>query len=120
MRRLARALAIVLVGALASTATFAASNKSLVEEGKKIFTTKKLGNCTACHSVNGLNVNSSGTLGPKLVGLKYVDEKTLYDMVYDIYATQGIKVTAMPPFGRNGWLSDEQIKAVVAFLKTIE
>ena len=92
----------------------------LVEYGDKVFNTKKLGNCLACHDVNGKKINSPGSLGPKLSGLKYWDEKTLYDTVYDIYKSRGIKNSAMPPFGTNGWLSDKQITAVVAYLKTID
>ena len=98
---------------------FASSNADLVKEGEKIFNTKKLGNCLACHDVNGKKINGPGDLGPKLTGLKNWDEKTLYDTVYDIYKARGIKVTAMPAFGTSGWLSDHQIKAVVAYLKTI-
>jgi len=95
------------------------AQSDLVKEGRKIFVTKKLGNCLACHDVNGDKIDNPGSLGPKLSGLKYWDEKMLYDTVYDIYKARGTKISAMPPFGTNGWLSDEQIKAVVAYLKTI-
>jgi sulfur-oxidizing protein SoxX len=37
-----------------------------------------------------------------------------------IYAARGIKTSAMPAFGATGWLSDSEIKAVVAYLKTIK
>jgi len=94
--------------------------KDLVKEGEKIFNTKKLGNCLACHDVNGKKIDNPGSLGPKLTGLKYYPDDYLYNAVYDIYKAKGIKDTAMPAFGRSGWLTDEQIKAVVAYLKTIE
>ena len=92
----------------------------LVKEGEKVFNTKKLGNCLACHDVNGKKINNPGSLGPKLSALKYWDDKTLYDTVYDIYKARGTQISAMPAFGTNGWLSDKQIKAVVAYLKTID
>jgi sulfur-oxidizing protein SoxX len=93
---------------------------NLAKQGEKIFNSKKSGNCLACHGVNGKKINNPGSLGPKLVGLSYWDEKTLYDTVYDIYASRNIKVSAMPAFGKNGWLTDSEIKAVVAYLKTIK
>ena len=95
-----------------------AGNADLVKQGEKIFNTKKIGNCLACHAVNGKNINNPGTLGPKLQGLSAWPEQALYDKVYDPYTTNPL--SAMPPFGKNGVLSDEQIKAVVAYLKTVK
>lgn len=100
-------------------ATSAMANADLVAKGEKVFNTKSLGNCLACHAVNGKEINGPGSMGPKLVGLSYWDEKTLYDTVYDIYSARGIENTSMPAFGKSGWLSDGEIKAVVAYLKTI-
>ncbi len=94
-----------------------AGNADLVKQGEKIFNTKKIGNCLACHAVNGKNINNPGNLGPKLQGLSAWPEQALFDKVYDPYTTNPI--SAMPPFGKNGVLNDEQIKAVVAYLKTI-
>lgn len=111
---------ISIISGLVSVSAFAATdNAALVKEGQKIFMTKKLGNCSACHAVNGMDVNAAGSLGPKLSGLKNWPTQTLFDTVYDIYAARGLKISAMPAFGRDGWLSNQQIKAVVAFLKTI-
>ena len=101
-------------------ASVASANADLVAKGEKVFNTKNLGNCLACHAVNGKNIDGPGSMGPKLIGLKYWDEKTLYDTVYDIYAARGTENTSMPAFGKTGWLSDGQIKAVVAYLKTID
>lgn len=113
-------LMVIAVSLFVSTMAFANSNADLVKEGKHIFDTKKLGNCTACHAVEGMTFNSVGSQGPKLTGLKYWPTKTLYNTVFDIYKARGIKVSAMPAFGRDGWLSDQRIRAVVAFLKTIK
>jgi sulfur-oxidizing protein SoxX len=103
------------LGAICTT-TYAGNN--LVEEGKKIFMTKKLGNCLACHAVNGEKVDGPGSFGPKLQYLSAWPEQALYDKVYDPYTTNPI--SAMPAFGKNGVLSHKQIEAVVAFLKTIK
>ncbi|PIF03942.1 MAG: sulfur oxidation c-type cytochrome SoxX [Arcobacter sp.] len=96
-----------------------ASDADLIAKGDKIFNNKKKGNCFACHDVNGKKIDGPGSFGPKLTGMSYWDDQTLYDTVYDIYAARGIKISAMPAFGTNGWLDDEEIKAVVAYLKTI-
>ena len=94
------------------------AGEDLVKEGKKIFMTKKLGNCLACHAVNGQEVDGPGSFGPKLQYLSAWPKKALYDKVYDPYTTNPI--SAMPAFGKNGVLSDKEIKAVVAYLKTIK
>lgn len=110
-------LATVAVTGLITSSAFA---DDMVAKGEKIFMTKKLGNCLACHDVNGKKVDGPGSFGPKLTGLKYWDDKTLYDTVYDIYKARGLKISAMPAFGPTGWLDDAEIKAVVAYLKTID
>ncbi len=113
MKLLARASALAVVLSVSASA----GNADLVKEGEKIFNTKKIGNCLACHAVNGKDINNPGSLGPKLQGLSAWPEQALYDKVYDPYTTNPI--SAMPPFGKNGVLDDHQIKAVVAYLKTI-
>jgi sulfur-oxidizing protein SoxX len=110
-------IATAISGLIAVTGS---ANGDLVKKGEKIFNTKKLGNCLACHDVSGKKMDGPGSFGPKLVGLKYWDDKDLYDIVYDIYKARNLKVSPMPAFGTNGWLSDAEIKAVVAYLKTIE
>jgi len=117
--KLAKSLLVATaISGLLTTASLA--DAALIAKGDKIFNGgTKEGNCLACHAVNGKNINDPGSFGPKLVGLAYWDEKDLYDAVYDIYAARGITTSAMPAFGKNGWLDDEEIKAVVAYLKTI-
>ncbi len=110
---------LLMVSTISITLAISSQAGDLVKEGEKIFNTKKLGNCLACHDINGKKINNPGSFGPKLTGLKYWDDKTLYDTIYDIYGARDVKVSAMPPFGKNGWLSDHEIKAVVAYLKTI-
>jgi len=96
------------------------ADAELVKQGEKVFNTKNLGNCLACHAVSGKNIDGPGSMGPKLSGLQYWPEELLYNTVYDIYSTRDAKITSMPAFGKTGWLSDNQIKAVVAYLKTIK
>ncbi len=113
-----KVLVSALIGGLLTVAVSAGGNADLVKQGEKIFNTKKLGNCLACHDANGKKINNPGDLGPKLQGLSAWPAEALYAKVYDPYTTNPI--SAMPAFGKNGVLDDAQIKAVVAYLKTIK
>jgi len=118
MQRMKLWITAAAAAGLLSVTASAGGNADLVKQGEKIFNTKKIGNCLACHAVNGKDINNPGDLGPKLQGLSAWPEQALYDKVYDPYTTNPL--SAMPPFGKNGVLSDAQIKAVVAYLKTIK
>ena len=92
-------------------------SEDLVKKGEKIFNTNTQGNCVACHAVNGKELDGPGTMGPILQYLSAWPEQAIYDKIYDPYTTNPI--SAMPAFGKNGWLTDAEIKALVAYLKTI-
>ncbi len=94
-----------------------ASDDELVKKGEKIFTTNTQGNCVACHAANGKTLDGPGSMGPVLQALSAWPDEALYDKVYDPNASNPI--STMPAFGKNGWLSNDEIKAVVAYLKTI-
>ena len=110
---------LLIASAISSLAItgLSASDSDMVKKGEKIFMTKKFGNCIACHDVNGKELNGPGSMGPKLQYLSAWPEEALYEKIYDPYTTNPI--SAMPAFGKNGWLSDSEIKALVAYLKTI-
>lgn len=117
MRLIKNILIAATFGSLVATAGVAGET-DMVKEGEKIFNTKKLGNCLACHAVNGKDISNPGSFGPKLQGLSAWPEDALYQKIYDPYTTNPI--SAMPAFGKNGWLDDKQIKALVAYLKTVK
>jgi L-cysteine S-thiosulfotransferase len=94
-----------------------ASDSELVKKGEKIFNTNTQGNCVACHAVNGKELDGPGSMGPILQSLSAWPEDALYEKIFNPYITN--PVSAMPAFGKNGWLSDSEIKALVAYLKTI-
>ncbi|CAM3407290.1 sulfur oxidation c-type cytochrome SoxX [Arcobacter aquimarinus] len=94
-----------------------ASDAELIKKGEKIYTTNTLGNCIACHAANGKTLDGPGSMGPVLQYLSAWPDEALYDKIYDPNTANPISV--MPAFGKNGWLSDDEIKAVVAYLKTI-
>ncbi len=116
MRRIPKTLLVLSLG-IAIPVGVQAGGDALVKEGAKIFKTKDLGNCISCHAANGKKLDGPGSLGPKLTGLSAWPKQALYDKIYDPYTTNPI--SAMPPFGKNGWLDDHQIQALVAYLKTI-
>lgn len=97
--------------------TSSLASEDLVKQGEKIFNTKDLGNCLACHAANGKNIDAPGSMGPKLQYLSSWPDEALYNKIYNPYDTNPI--SQMPAFGKSGWLSDGEIKAVVAYLKTI-
>ncbi|WP_419769199.1 MAG: sulfur oxidation c-type cytochrome SoxX [Candidatus Marinarcus sp.] len=116
MKLIKSLLAASAISVLMVSGSFA-NDATLVKEGEKIFMTKKLGNCIACHAINGKVLDGPGSMGPKLQYLSSWPKEALYEKVYDPYTTNPI--SAMPAFGKNGWLSDHEINAVVAFLQTI-
>lgn len=102
--------------ALASTTAFAA-NADLVKKGEEIFNKNTKGNCLACHNVSGKKIDGPGSMGPKLQYLSAWPDEALYEKIYNPYTTN--PNSTMPAYGINGWLDDSEIKAVVAYLKTI-
>ncbi|PHR72271.1 MAG: sulfur oxidation c-type cytochrome SoxX [Arcobacter sp.] len=101
-----------------STSGLLANEMDMVKQGEKIFMTKGLGNCLACHDIQGKEVNGPGSMGPKLQYLSSWPKEEIYNKIYDPYTTNPI--SAMPAFGKNGWLSHEEINALVAYLQTIK
>ena len=109
-------LAATAISALFVTASMA--DADMIAKGEKIFNTKKLGNCLACHAITGKKVKDPGSFGPDLSTVSEYPDELLYDLIYDIYSAKGLKFSAMPAFGKNGWLDDSEIKAVIAYLKS--
>ena len=76
-----------------------------------------VGNCLACHAIAG--GESPGNMGPPLVGIKlrFPDREKLRRQIHD--ATEFNPISAMPPFGRHGILTEEEIELVMDFLYTL-
>ena len=76
-------------------------------------------NCYACHEMDKQEL-SFGTLGPTLVGYgktrKYAPEeaKAAYAKIYNSMAA--MPCSNMPRFGHHGFLTEQQIKDLTAFL----
>ncbi len=90
---------------------------SVVEEGKAVAFDRKKGNCLACHQIAGGDL--PGNIGPPLVAMKarFPDKAKLRAQIAD--ATQLNPDSIMPPFGRQGILSDSEIDKIVEFIYTL-
>jgi sulfur-oxidizing protein SoxX len=85
--------------------------------GKALVMEKGKGNCLACHVIaDGVQ---PGTIGPPLVGMKarFPEVDTLRNQIWD--ATARNPDSRMPPFGRHGILSPEEIDFIVEYLYTL-
>jgi len=95
----------------------AAESISAAEQGKEIAFDRQKGNCLACHQI-GDGV-SPGTIGPPLLYMKdrFPDKTKLRAQVYD--STQANPNTVMPPFGKHGILTSEEIDKIVEYLYSL-
>jgi sulfur-oxidizing protein SoxX len=94
----------------------AASAQSPAPPGQALAFDRAKGNCLTCHDIKG--GDAPGNVGPPLIDMKtrFADRKELVAIVFD--ETKRNPQTAMPPFGRNLILSNEEIEAIVDFLYT--
>lgn len=93
--------------------------KDNLTKGACVVVVRRKGNCMACHQMQGL---SSGDLATPLINLKgrYPGEdgkKRLRAQIENPHAAN--KDSVMPPFGRHGILSKDEITHLVDFLLTI-
>lgn len=120
MKQLVTALAIS-AAAIATPITAQAADKaaSTVEEGKKLAFSRSKGNCLACHAIQGGNL--AGNIGPGLIAMKlrYPDKQELVDKVWGKSGVREVPNSMMPPFGKNGILTDDEINKIVDFIYTL-
>jgi L-cysteine S-thiosulfotransferase len=107
-------LALLIAGIMPSRTVHAQSNAA---EGEKLAFDRAKGNCLSCHDIKGGDL--PGTIGPALKDIKskYPDRNDLVAILTD--ETRRNPLTAMPPFGRNRLLTEQEIDAIVDFLQTL-
>lgn len=90
--------------------------KDPVTQGACAVVIRTKGNCMACHLIQGL---SSGNVAPPLVAMKqrFPDKAKLRAQIDD--ATKANPKSVMPPFGRHGILSKDEVDNVVEFMLTL-
>ena len=111
-----RTLALALmIGATVSIPT--AGAQSGAADGQRLAFDRGKGNCLSCHEIKGGDL--PGTIGPALKNIKsrYPDRNDLVAILTD--ETKRTPQTAMPPFGRNHILTEQEINAIVDFLQTL-
>ena len=113
-------LPLVLAWALIVTAAVPATTaqaQSTVAEGQRLAFDRTKGNCLSCHEIKGGDL--PGSIGPALKDIKskYPDRQDLIAILTD--ETRRNPQTAMPPFGRNRILTEQEIDAIVDFLQTL-
>lgn len=114
--RLLLALAWVLMLGAAGPAMTARA-QSGVAEGQRLAFDRTKGNCLSCHEIKGGDL--PGSIGPALKDIKskYPDRNELVAILTD--ETRRNPQSAMPPFGRNRILTEQEINAIVDFLQTL-
>ena len=114
--RLVRALIWMLMAGAVPALTIARA-QSDVTEGQRLAFDRTKGNCLSCHEIKGGDL--PGSIGPALKDIrsKYPDRNDLIAILTD--ETRRNPQTAMPPFGKNRILTEQEIDAIVDFLQTL-
>ncbi len=106
-----------LIGCLGIATPLVAATDAEIAEGKKLAFNKKLGNCLACHMIEGGKL--AGNVGPPLVAMKarFPDFEKLKAQISD--STVMNPNTIMPPFGRHEILTADQLDKITKFIHTL-
>ncbi len=113
-----RIVMIAAVGILMLPALAQATNsEERIAKGKQIAFDTMKGNCLACHLIQGGEM--PGNLGPPLIQMKqrYPKRAVLRAQISD--ATAKYPQSMMPPFGKHGILTNEEIDLVVDYLYSL-
>jgi sulfur-oxidizing protein SoxA len=92
------------------------------ENGKKLVADRNRGgSCLACHVMGQAgNADLPGNVAPDLseIGNAGREDEWLFNYIYDarVYNAE----TVMPPWGSHGLFNDQEIKDMVAYLKTLK
>ena len=113
------AMAIMVLSAISTVAIpqAVAGDAAMIENGKKVAEDRKKGNCFACHQYAGAVL--PGNIGPPLVAMKarFPDKAKLRAQIWD--ATAANPNSSMPPFGKHGALTEEEIDAVTEWAHSL-
>ena len=111
MKRYINIVFIILIFAISSVQ---ADN---VKEGKKLAFDRKKGNCLACHQIE--NGELAGNNGPPLIamGARFPNRIDLFNQIWD--ATKNNPNSFMPPFGKHGVITKDEINKILEYLYTL-
>ena len=99
--------------------TMPAGLKGDPTKGRALFLDRAKGPCSGCHLVPGADVWPAGNVGPDLstLGDRGLPDPYLYQLLWDPRVV--FPDTAMPPWGRNGVFTSEEIAHLLAYLQTL-
>ena len=72
-------LTLVISGLFVTTSI---ADTVMIEKGEKIFNSKAMGNCLACHAITGKEIKDPCSFGPDLATVAEYPDELLYDMIY--------------------------------------
>jgi sulfur-oxidizing protein SoxX len=98
-------------------ATAESASVDTVTLGREAAYGRQRGNCLACHVMG--DGEMPGTVGPPLMMMqqRFPERAVLRQQIWD--ATERNPNTRMPPFGRHGMLTEEEIDWIVDYLYTL-
>ena len=110
-------VAVITASAFHTEAVRADSQADVISKGKNLTVDRKKGNCLSCHFI--ADSEMPGTHGPPLIFMKqrFPDKAKLRARIYD--ATASNPNTMMPPFGRHGILTDDEIDKITDYIYTL-
>lgn len=88
-----------------------------VGAGRELAHSYEKGNCLGCHRIPAdPKAVTLATLGPPLIDVRgrYPDRTLLRDRLWD--ATTYNPMTIMPPFGKHGVLTEQEIELIIEYL----
>ena len=88
-----------------------------VQEGIKLTFDRKNGNCLACNMIDDGEL--AGNSGPPLIAMKarFPDKQVLFNQIWD--PTKNNPNTFMPPFGKHGAITKDEINKIIEYLYTL-
>jgi sulfur-oxidizing protein SoxX len=91
--------------------------EDVIKNGKAVAMDRRKGNCISCHMMD--DGVSPGNLGPPLVAMKarFPDKEKLRSQIYDPETANAN--TRMPPFGKHGILTSDELDAVIEYVYTL-
>ncbi len=117
-KKLVSALSCTVVLATAAVAdNHKMSEEELIKLGKETYMNKSKGNCLACHALTGAGIDQEGNMGPNLANFASLPDEYFYNKIWD--PNKNNPNSMMPPLGRNHRVTDQEIKAIIAFVKHV-
>jgi sulfur-oxidizing protein SoxX len=113
------AMAVMVMAAMSTVAVpqVVAGDSAMIEKGKKVAFDRTKGNCLTCHQMAGGVL--PGNIGPPLIAMKarYPDKAKLRATIWDRTAVN--PHTPMPPFGKYGVVTEDEIDAITEYVHSL-